>query len=253
MIDLLKRVTQTSARFSGALRHFAAPRRGSELPIRDLYGTATLAAQLVGLEARYGGLVDQLPRNRVSPHDPRSEQKLRTGGMRGGDRMNPVLHNYAPIYATYLEPFIGRQDLVICEVGILTGIGLAIWCDVFPSAVVIGLDIDLQHFEENQGALRQKGAFSTTTPEVHVFDQYAATPEAFRTLLNGRRIDVLIDDGVHRDDPIERTYQAAQPNMSPGSVYFAEDNRTVHDRLRRDTSREWHTHGQITVGEAKAA
>ena len=254
MLGTLKRFTREAlAALPGAGQLPGSLRSSGRLPIADLPATAVLAAQFVALEARYGGLVDELPRNKVSPHDPRSEQQLRTGGMRGGDRMNPVLHNYAPVYATYLVPFVGRQNLVICEVGILTGIGLAIWCDVFPYATVIGLDIDLQHFNDNRPALLEKGAFSRNRPEVHTFDQYSATSDDFGTILNGRPIDVLIDDGAHRDEPIVRTFQAARPHLSPDSVYFAEDNHTVYRRLRRDISREWHAYGQVTVGTAKAA
>ena len=50
-----------------------------------------------------------------------------------------MLHNgYAKYYSKYLTKYLdeakidSNQRLVIAEVGILRGNGLAIWCDLFP-------------------------------------------------------------------------------------------------------------------------
>lgn len=243
MLNRLKRTAREAA-------NFAAGRRASRSPppVKDLKATAALCAHLVGLEARYGGLVEHIPRRRLSPHDPRSAALSKAGTMRGGDRMNPLLNDYAPVYAAYLAPLIGQPDLVICEVGILTGVGLAIWCDVFPDARVIGLDIDIANFQNNRAALVAAGAFRTAEPEVHTFDQFAAVPDDFARILGGRTIDVLIDDGVHTDETIERTFKAARPHLSPSAIFFSEDNATVSSILERDTGFAWRALGGMTVG-----
>ena len=75
--------------------------------------------------------------------------------MMGGDRM--LHHGYGPTYARYLQPFVGARNLTVAEFGILNGTGLAIWCDLFTDARVIGLDIDLSHFEGNRSALERRG------------------------------------------------------------------------------------------------
>ena len=68
-------------------------------------------------------------------------------------------------------PSLEAGTLIIAEFGILKGTGLAIWCDLFPDARVIGLDIDLGHFEENRSTLERRGAFKQNKPELHEYDQ----------------------------------------------------------------------------------
>ena len=191
----------------------------------------SLAARLVHLEAHFGGLVDRVPRKIVSPVDPRTPEQIADGGYRGGDRMNPELHNYAPTYAENLRQYLGRRDLVICEVGILTGIGLAIWSEVFPGSTIIGLDIDLGHMRANLSNLLECGAFKSRMPELHAFDQFTASPDRFAQILRGRKIDILIDDGFHSDETILKTVTAALPHMAKNFVIFAEDNGSVNNPL----------------------
>lgn len=243
MLNRLKRTARAAANLASGRR---APR--SLPPVENLKAAASLAARLVSLEARYGGLVEHIPRLRLSSHDPRSSSLATAGTMRGGDRMNPLLNNYAPAYAAYLSPLLDRTNLVICEVGILTGVGLAIWCDVFPSARVIGLDIDVTNFQTNRGALVAAGAFQATEPEVYTFDQFAATQDDFARILGGRTIDILIDDGVHTDATIVRTFAAARPHLSPSAIFFAEDNATVSSLLEREAGFAWRSIGGMTVG-----
>ena len=64
--------------------------------------------------------------------------------MRGGDRM--LFNGYAKDYSRYLKSFDCDRRLIVAEFGILRGNGLAIWCDLFPNARVLGFDIDTSHF-----------------------------------------------------------------------------------------------------------
>jgi hypothetical protein len=77
------------------------------------------AEWLVFTEAKYGGFVTDVPVNKVSEFDPRTAADVNSE-MRGGDRMSPAHHNYAPQYARYLKPFINRR-VVLVEIGILKG------------------------------------------------------------------------------------------------------------------------------------
>ena len=108
---------------------------------------------LVERELRYGGYVTGLKRYRISELDGR-DLRWDRHGMTGGDRMNPRRHNYGGLYAKYLGPFVeSGAPVTVVEVGILQGTGLAIWSDLFPNGRVVGLDIDLTHFESNLGLL----------------------------------------------------------------------------------------------------
>lgn len=143
-------------------------------------------------------------------------------------------HGYAPHYARHLNSFRQRfsSNFVIAEFGILRGSGLAIWCDLFPTARVIGFDIDLGHFEQNRPRLLERGAFSQNSPEVFEFDQYSDGSETISTALGQDRISVVIDDATHSDVAILRTFDSVLPFLSDNFLYFIEDNAGVHELLR---------------------
>lgn len=142
-------------------------------------------------------------------------------------------HGYAPTYAEYLAPYLGYpRRLTVVEIGILQGTGLAVWSDLFPSARVIGLDIDLSHARANIAALRTQGAFAESDPELYEFDQYDPDGSHLESLLTGDRIDICVDDAVHSTEAILRTLEYVVPHMSDSFVYFVEDNSTVYDDIR---------------------
>ncbi|MFZ2038563.1 MAG: hypothetical protein WAV11_01320 [Minisyncoccia bacterium] len=190
-----------------------------------------LQKELVEKEQQYGGLITNVPRVKVSIHDPRTPEQLKVGGMTGGDRMSK--HGYAKKYSEYLKPFVDSdKSLVIVEIGILTGIGLAIWCDIFTNCRIIGLDIDLGHFSSNTQNLSRLGAFKRNKPEVYEFDQFMDNTEYFRKKLNNKKIDVMIDDGFHSTESILQTIKSVIPHLNNNFVYFIEDNDKVHNEIR---------------------
>jgi hypothetical protein len=177
---------------------------------------------LIRSEVNYGGYVTNVARRRVSPRDARATEQLAFWGMTGGDRM--LHHRYAPTYARYLAPFVGARDLTVAEFGILKGTGLAIWCDLFPGARVIGFDIDLSHFEENRSALVKRGAFRHNEPDLHEYDQLASGRERLGQILGGNVLDIVIDDGLHSTESIVTTWRSVELYLAPRFVYFIEDH-----------------------------
>jgi len=154
--------------------------------------------------------------------------------MIGGDRMTSRHHGYAGRYAQYLEPFVRspNQRLVLVEVGILRGTGLAVWSELFPAGRIIGLDIDLSHFHEYETHLRHKGAFRAGNVTVSQFDQFAENSGLLEGLLMGAKIDVMIDDGVHSEASILTTLRSAIPHLAESFVYFIEDNAEIGAKIR---------------------
>jgi hypothetical protein len=174
-------------------------------------------------EKRYGGHQTFVPRNKVSPVDPREPEELKVGGMFGGDRMCPDIHNYAPFYERHLRAYIGRP-IVIVEVGILRGQGLAMWSELFPDGTVIGLDIDLGHVESERPTLVSRGAFKVANVETAVFDQYLGTAADVERILGGRKADIVIDDGCHTRPAIINTFRCLRPFLADRFTYICEDN-----------------------------
>lgn len=206
----------------------------------NLKRSNNIASQLVVLEAKYGGKVSGLLRKQ-SPLDhrpPSVQAQLNTLGHTGGDRMSSIEHNYAPVYGKHLSALLtsiertGREATVV-EVGILSGIGLAIWSDVFPNQRVIGLDHDLSHFERNLENLRRLGAFAKSTPQVYLFDQFEPNYDLLSELSGGKGFDFVCDDGNHSVVAILNTFSALAPHMvrSAESVYIIEDNLEAGDRI----------------------
>ena len=235
------RINSLLRRFLAVLCEIPLPRRYRQRVLERVFeaGGQNFAAQpgtvawFIQTEIRYGGIHKLVPRVRISPFDPRSKEETARGGMTGGDRM--LHHAYAKYYSHYL-PQLGRsleQGCVIVEVGILRGTGLAIWCDLFTSARVVGLDIDLGHFLQNRQELLSRGAFSRNFPEVYVFDQYCDNRGYIRRILKGDRISVAIDDGAHTISAGLLTFASILPHLADDFVYFVEDNRHIQQELAR--------------------
>lgn len=139
--------------------------------------------------------------------------------------MSLAHHNYAPSYARHLRHWLERGATpTIVEVGILRGSGLAIWCELFPRSMVVGLDIDLSHIRDNIPNLRRRGAFEHNEPELLHFDAYAPDTSELVRRLGGRSIDIVIDDGPHTVEAIYSTAAALRPLLAEHYTYFVEDN-----------------------------
>jgi len=189
---------------------------------------------LVLKELDYGGYVTNIPRNIVSNKDPRTKEQILWGGMKGGDRMSKLHHGYAKIYAKYLRPFIQQQkSIVLVEVGVLRGNGVAIWSELFPSGRIIGLDIDLSHIKQNMDNLKKKGAFANNNLELYEFDQFQDNRNLLGRILKNDKINICIDDGIHFDEAILSTIKSVRPYLGEDFIYFIEDRSTIHETIKK--------------------
>jgi len=204
-------------------------------------------------ELEYGGYVTNIPRNIVSNKDPRTKEQILWGGMKGGDRMSKLHHGYAKIYAKYLRPFIQQQkSIVLVEVGVLRGNGVAIWSELFPSGRIIGLDIDLSHIKQNMDNLKKKGVFANNNLELYEFDQFQDNQNLLGRILKNDEIDICIDDGVHLDEAILSTIKSVRPYLTEDFIYFIEDNSAIHETIKRIYSDfRVENFGKITVISSK--
>lgn len=198
---------------------------------------------LIEREAFYGGRVEDLS---VNTHQRRANKLAHIGG----DRM--LHHGYGKHYSRHLARFLTcRESLSIVEIGILKGSGLAIWCEMFPSAAVFGLDIDLSYFHANVDFLKDRGGFRHSMPKLLEFDQFEDNRHLVRTRI-GTDINVCIDDGHHSHEAILSTFRSMRPNLARGFVYFIEDNDSVADVIQSHYSDlVVHRYGALTVLEER--
>jgi hypothetical protein len=175
------------------------------------------------IELKYGGSY-KVAKNVISPHYA-GRSKYDTH--KGNDRMNE--HGYAKDYARVLP----KDAKTVVELGILGGTGLALWSEVYPSADLIGLDIDLSHYSRNYYTLLANGAFGGGSPRVFVFDELARDSwNELDLILEEQSVTVWVDDAIHDTDVIIQTWKRARKFMAPRSVYIIEDNDEVGDMLK---------------------
>jgi predicted O-methyltransferase YrrM len=167
---------------------------------------------LVELERRYAPHVGTLP-----GVFSRWEVERLGDGNGGGDKMAADRNNYAAAYATVLADL---NPTVVVELGVFQGVSMAMWCELFPEATVVGLDLDFERYSENLPNLRDRGAFRVNSPVLHEWDAYGDDVEYVRDLGG---LDLFVDDGPHTKDAIENVVRMVGPLMNPGGVYVIED------------------------------
>jgi hypothetical protein len=114
---------------------------------------------------------------------------------------------------------------------------------VFPNARVIGLDIDLTYWNESVSGLKKLGAFEKHYPEVYAFDKLTAdNGPRIAEILDGDKIDMLIDDALHSDVSITNAFKQFRPFLADRFICFIEDNRTATPKLAE-------THPKYRIGQ----
>jgi len=138
----------------------------------------------------------------------------------GGDRM--TLQNYASYYSKYLHKFLNKK-INILEIGILKGIGLAMFSTIFPLATIYGFDNNLKPYNKNKENLIKRGA-NMKNIKVFYFDQLRLNEELLKYLKSKKiYFDIIIDDGLHTDKSILNTLELIKPLLSKNFVYIIED------------------------------
>ena len=189
---------------------------------------------LAGAEEKFGGM-RYVNRRAISPSDSRTRDEVDNTPSVGGDRMSEFNHGYGEYYQSHLQPYVEQRQerFTICEIGILQGTGLAIWCDLFPNSRVIGLDFELGYFNDNFETLKKLGAFSQNSPEIYHFDQFdSKNTEYLHEILNGDKVDICVDDGCHANEAVLTALKSFSPHLNNDFVYFVEDNKNVHVKIR---------------------
>lgn len=121
--------------------------------------------------------------------------------------------SYFPIYDKLFYPFV-QTEFVFVEVGVMHGGSLYMWRDFFGnSARIIGID-------NNVSAKQFSNDF-----EIFIGDQ--ASPEFWDNFYKTiGPIDVLLDDGGHRNSHQMQTVVSGLPHIRSGGLIVVEDTHT---------------------------
>lgn len=125
-------------------------------------------------------------------------------------------HRYDRVYAPSLEKY-RALPFVMLEIGVFKGNSLEAWVDYFPNATFIGLDV-FTRVDPTKIPILQH-------PRVRWFkcDSVKGPSKELLAFLQGRQVDVIIDDGLHTHDAQRLTFENFFPLLKNDGVYFIED------------------------------
>jgi hypothetical protein len=115
------------------------------------------------------------------------------------------------------------KEFKMLEIGVLNGGSLEMWRNYFPKAKIVGIDINPDCRNHEQA---DKNIF------VRIGDQ---SDEKFLQSLVDEfgEFDLILDDGSHHVDHVNRTFQYLYPKLKDGGIYFIEDTHAAY----------WPSHG----------
>lgn len=119
--------------------------------------------------------------------------------------------HYFDIYHRHLGKFVGR-DVHILEIGVYSGGSLEMWRDYFgPHAQVYGVDIQEECRTYSRDGIK---IFIGDQADRRFWQQFRqAAPQ----------LDIVIDDGGHREHQQIVTMEELLPHLRPGGVFLCED------------------------------
>lgn len=124
--------------------------------------------------------------------------------------------HYFTAYERHLSRFRGRTVTMV-EIGIWHGGSLQMWKQFLgPAAQIVGIDInpECQEYEEPQIAVRIGNQADTGFLQ-QVVDEFGP-------------IDIVLDDGSHRQPDIAVTFETLYPQLDRNGVYIVEDTVTAY-------------------------
>lgn len=129
--------------------------------------------------------------------------------------------SYLDVYESHIAPFKVATFEVrnVLEIGVLHGASLKMWSQYFPTAQIVGLDINPESNKEYGSRIK-------------VITGSQIDPEAIKAALsitNGKGFDFVIDDGSHLVDHAITTFNLLWPFVRPGGIYAIEDLACFYD------------------------
>jgi hypothetical protein len=117
---------------------------------------------------------------------------------------------YENFYDEHFRPYYGRPGLKICEIGIQKGSSLFVLANVFPDALLLGIDVDPSWLVEEY---------------TRVGNCVRLYTDAYDRKLAGLlgQFDIIIDDGPHTPQSQLEFVSLYYQNLAPGGTMVIED------------------------------
>lgn len=126
--------------------------------------------------------------------------------------------HYFDIYEKHFERFRWKEFTMV-EIGVDGGGSLAMWKEYFGSrAKIVGIDI-------NQNCKQYEN------PEANVFVEIGNQSDTnfLQSVLDKHGLpDLILDDGSHRMNDLNATFDFLYPKLKDGGIYFVEDLLTCY-------------------------
>ena len=132
-----------------------------------------------------------------------------------GNKITRWTH-YFPIYEKHFERF-KNKPVKILEIGVLNGGSLPMWQKYFgPLSKIVAIDItpSCKNFEI-PGTIVRIGDQSDEKFLQELVDEFG-------------EFDIIIDDGSHHVNHVNKTFQYLYPKMSKNGIYFVEDTHAAY-------------------------
>lgn len=129
----------------------------------------------------------------------------------GTDKTGKIGHDYInSFYNDELRKY-QNEPIRLLEIGVYRGASLALWSKYFPNAEIVGLDI------QDLRAEKYKNLDRVT---VGICDAYSLEQDTLDDLGN---FDIIIDDGPHTLESLEKCIELYLPKLNDGGVMVLED------------------------------
>jgi len=130
-----------------------------------------------------------------------------------------VIHkwmHYFPIYEKHFTPW-RNKTINFLEIGVSQGGSLQMWKRFFgPLATIVGIDINPACKQ-----LEEEGI------HIRIGDQ--SDPEFLSQLIEEfGDFDIVLDDGSHRMEHLQKTFEFLYPKISKNGLYLVEDLHTAY-------------------------
>ena len=118
-----------------------------------------------------------------------------------------------PIYERHLAPWKGRP-VTLLEIGVQNGGSMEMWKEYLgPDSRIIGLDL-----------VEGCAQFDDPARNMHVRIGHGADAEFLDQIITEfGPIDIVIDDGSHNTDHIQKSFEFLYPKITANGVYLIED------------------------------